>query len=61
MVGARGIGPLISRFVSGNAAQLAGALLDRKDGSLVQLPLRMQEGRMSFGPLRTGPILAPLY
>ena len=61
MVGARGIGPLISRFVSGNAAQLAGALLERKDGSLVQLPLRMQEGRMSFGPLRTGPILAPLY
>jgi hypothetical protein len=61
MVGARGVGPIVSRFVSGNAAQLAGALLERKDGSAVQLPLRMQEGRVSFGPLRTGPILAPLY
>ncbi|MEN9708755.1 MAG: hypothetical protein RIQ68_1163 [Pseudomonadota bacterium] len=61
MVGARGVGPIISRFVSGNAAQLAGALLERKDGSVVQLPLRMQDGRVSFGPLRTGPILAPLY
>ena len=61
MVGARGVGPIVSRFVSGNAAQLAGALLERKDGSAVQLPLRMQDGRMSFGPLRTGPILTPLY
>lgn len=61
MAGARGIGPLISRFVSGNAAQLAGALLERKDGSMVQLPLRLQDGRISFGPVRTGPILAPLY
>jgi len=61
MVGARGVGPIVSRFVPGNAAQLAGALLERKDGSAVQLPLRMQEGRVSFGPLRTGPILAPLY
>ena len=61
MVGTRGVGPVIARFVSGNAAQLAGALLERKDGSMVQLPLRMQEGRLSFGPLRTGTILAPLY
>ncbi len=61
MVGARGVSPIVSRFVSGNAAQLAGALLERKDGTAVQLPLRMQEGRVSFGPLRTGPILAPLY
>jgi hypothetical protein len=61
IAGARGIGPVISRFVSGNAAQLAGALLDRKDGSMVQLPLRFQDGRISFGPVRTGPILTPLY
>ncbi len=61
MVGARGVGPIVSRFVSGNAAQLAGALLERKDGTAVQLPLRMQDGRVSFGPLRTGTILTPLY
>ncbi len=61
MVGARGVGPIVSRFISGNAAQLAGALLVRKDGSAVELPLRMRDGRVSFGPIRTGPILAPLY
>jgi hypothetical protein len=59
--GVRGASPIIARFVSGNAAQLAGALLERKDGTMVQLPLRLQDGRISFGPLRTGPVLTPLY
>lgn len=60
-VSVKGVTPLVSRLVPGNAAMLAGALLERKDGTPVQLPLRLQEGRLSLGPLRTGPILTPLY
>ena len=60
-VATKGIAPLVARLVPGNAALLAGAILERKDGTPVQLPLRLQEGRMSLGPIRTGPILRPLY
>ncbi len=57
----KGVAPLVARLVPGNAAQLVGALLERKDGAPVSLPLRLQDGRLSLGPFRTGPILAPLY
>ncbi len=60
-VAAKGIAPLVARLVPGNVALLAGAILEHKDGTPVKLPLRLQEGRMSLGPIRTGPILIPLY
>jgi len=60
-VGIRGASPLLAHFVPRNTAQLAGALLERKDGSAVQMPLRFQDSRFFFGPLRSGPVLTPLY
>lgn len=60
-VSVKGAAPLVSRLIPGNAAMLASALLERKDGTPTQLPLRLQDGRLSLGPLRSGPILSPLY
>jgi len=58
---AKGLGPLLARFGGGGMNQLIGALLTRKDGTSVQWPMQLQEGRIQIGPLRTGPVLGPLY
>lgn len=60
-VSAKGLGPIVARFGGNNMNQLIGPLFTRKDGSAVQWPLQLQDGRLQMGPLRTGPILSPLY
>ncbi len=60
-VSAKGIGPLVARFGGGGMNQLIGPLLTRKDGTPVQWPVQLQDGRIQMGPLRTGAILSPLY
>lgn len=60
-VSAKGLGPLVARFGGGGMNQLIGPLLTRKDGAPVQWPLQIQDGRLLMGPLRSGPILGPLY
>ena len=60
-VSARGLGPIVARFGGGGMNQLIGPLLTRKDGTPVQWPVQLQEGRIQMGPLRTGSILSPLY
>lgn len=60
-VSAKGVGPLLARFGAGGIGQIAGSLLGGRDGAPVQWPLRVQDGRISLGPLRTPPVLAPLY
>ncbi|MDB5644014.1 MAG: hypothetical protein JWN07_3331 [Hyphomicrobiales bacterium] len=62
-VSAIGIGPLLARFGlgGGGVTQLLGSLLTRKDGTPVQWPMQMQDGRVQLGPFRTGQVLAPLY
>jgi hypothetical protein len=58
---AKGIGPLIARFGGGGMSQMIGPLLTRKDGTPVQWPMQLQDGRIQIGPLRTGPVLGALY
>jgi hypothetical protein len=60
-VSAKGLGPLVARFGGGGMNSLIGPLLTRKDGTPVQWPVQLQDGRIQMGPLRTGAILSPLY
>ena len=60
-VSASGIGPLVARFGGGSITPLLGSLLTRKDGTPVQWPMQLQDGRIQVGPFRTGAVLTPLY
>lgn len=61
-VNASGIGPLLTSITGGSSLnQLVLPLLQRKDGTPVQWPVRLQDGRIQIGPLRSGPVLAPIY
>lgn len=60
-ISATGLGPLVARFGGGGMNQLIGPLLTKNDGTPVQWPVRLQDGRIQMGPLRTGQLLVPLY
>ncbi len=60
-VAAQGLGPIVTRFAGPGAGQMVGALLTQKDGAPVTFPLQLQDGRIQLGPLRTSPVLGPLY
>ncbi len=60
-VAAKGLAPLLMRNGGGNMNPMIGALLERPDGSAVPWPARLQDGRISIGPFRSGQILTPLY
>ena len=53
--------PIVDRLPLGNAQPLIRGLLERRDGSPVELSVRLLDGRLNIGPVRTPPFLPSIY
>ena len=53
--------PIVEKLPLGNAQPLIRGLLERRDGSPVELSVRLLDGRLNIGPVRTPPFLPSIY